>query len=82
LRTPSTQIISAETLSLIGKLGAQKLGQNMVPLASGGLMSSDDIELGKSVLVAVYLYGEHYRNTIKVTGRMLSMLKGMGGDSA
>ena len=54
----------------------------MVPLASGGLMSSDDIELGKSVLVAVYLYGEHYRNTIKVTGGMLSMLKGMGGDSA
>jgi hypothetical protein len=28
-----------------------------VPLASGGLMRSDDIELGESVLVAGYPYG-------------------------
>jgi len=82
LRISSTQMASAETLSLISKLGAQKLGLKLVPLASGGLMRSDDIELGESVLVAGYPYGELYSNTIKVTGGMVSAVKGMGDDSA
>jgi S1-C subfamily serine protease len=81
LRISSTQQSSAETLSLISKLGAQKLGLKLVPLASGGLMRSDDIELGESVLVAGYPYGELYSNTIKVTGGMVSAVKGMGDDS-
>ena len=81
LRISSTQMASAETKSLISKLGAQKLGLKLVPLASGGLMRSDDIELGESVMVAGYPYGELYSNTIKVTGGMVSAVKGMGDDS-
>ena len=73
---------SAKTLSLISKLGAKKLGLKLVPLASGGLMRSDDIELGESVLVPGYPYGELYSNTIKVTGGMVSAVKGIGDDSA
>ena len=51
LRISSTQMASAETKSLISKLNVQKLGLKLVPLASGGLMRSDDIELGERVLV-------------------------------
>jgi hypothetical protein len=65
LRTSSTQMASAETLSLISKLGAQKLEMELVPLASRGLMRSDDIELGESVMVAGYPYGELYSNTVQ-----------------
>ena len=82
LRISSTQMASVETKSLISKLNVQKLGLKLVPLASGGLMRSDDIELGESVLVAGYPYGELYNNTIKVTGGMVSAVKGMGDDSA
>jgi len=82
LRISSTEMASAETKSLISKLGAKKLGLKLVPLASGGLMRSDDIELGESVMVAGYPYGELYSNTIKVTGGMVSAVKGMGDDSA
>ena len=45
-------------------------------------MRSDDIELGEKVLVAGFPYGELYSNTIKVTGGMVSAVKGMGDDSA
>ena len=82
LRISSTQMASAETLSLISKLNVQKLGLKLVPLASGGLMRSDDIELGERVLVSGFPYGELYSNTIKVTGGMVSAVKGMGDDSA
>ena len=82
LRISSTQMASAETLSLISKLNVQKLGLKLVPLASGGLMRSDDIELGEKVLVSGFPYGELYSNTIKVTGGMVSAIKGMGDDSA
>ena len=82
LRISSTQMASAETKSLISKLNVQKLGLKLVPLASGGLMRSDDIELGEKVLVAGFPYGELYSNTIKVTGGMVSAVKGMGDDSA
>ena len=82
LRISSTETASAETQSLISKLSAKKLGIRIVPLASGGLMRSDDIELGESVLVAGFPYGELYSNTIKVTGGMVSAVRGMGDDSA
>ena len=76
LRISSTQMASMETKSLISKLGLK-----LVPLASGGLMRSDDIELGEKVLVAGYPYGDIFSNTIKVTGGMVSAVKGMGDDS-
>ncbi len=82
LRISSTKMASAETKSLISKLGVKKLGLKLVPLASGGLMRSDDIELGEKVLVSGFPYGELYSNTIKVTGGMVSAVKGMGDDSA
>ena len=82
LRISSTKMASAETKSLISKLNVQKLGLKLVPLASGGLMRSDDIELGEKVLVSGFPYGELYSNTIKVTGGMVSAVKGMGDDSA
>ena len=46
-------VASAETKSLISKLNVQKLGK-LVPLASEGLVRSDDVELGEDVLVAGY----------------------------
>ena len=48
----------------------------MVPLASQGLFKSDKVELGVNVLVAEYLYGELFSNSIKVTKGILST-KGM-----
>jgi serine protease Do len=82
LRISSTTMASAETQSLISKLGVKKLGIRVVPLASGGLMRSNDIELGEKVLVAGFPYGELYSNTIKVTGGMVSAVKGMGDNIA
>ena len=49
----------------------------MVPLASEGLFKSDNVELGVNVLVAEYLYGELFSNSIKVTKGILSTNKGM-----
>ena len=82
LRISSTTMASAETQSLISKLGMTKLGIKVVPLASGGLMRSNDIELGEEVLVAGFPYGELYSNTIKVTGGMVSAVRGMGDNIA
>ena len=62
LRISSIQMATAETLSLISKLGLK-----LVPLASEGLFKSDDVELGEDVLVAGYPYGELSSNSIKVT---------------
>ena len=67
---------SAETKSLIRKLGIK-----IVPLASDGLMRSEDVELGEDVLVAGYPYGETFSNTIKVTKGIVSAIRGMGDDS-
>jgi len=67
---------SVETKSLI-----QKLGIKVVPLATDGLMRSEDVELGEDVLVAGYPYGEVFSNTIKVTGGMVSADRGLGDDT-
>ena len=77
LRISSTQMASAETKSLISKLNVQKLGLKIVPLASGGLMRSDDIELGEKSSGFWISLRELYSNTIKVTGGMMSAVKGM-----
>jgi len=76
LRISSTQMASVETKSLISKLGLK-----LVPLASGGLVRSEDVELGEDVLVAGYPYGELFSNSIKVTKGIVSSNKGMGDDS-
>ena len=68
---------SVETKSLI-----QKLGIKVVPLATDGLMRAEDVDLGEKVLVAGYPYGELVSNTIKVTGGMVSTLRGLGDDSS
>ena len=67
---------SADTKSLISKLGI-----TIVPLASDGLLRSEDVELGEDVLVSGYPYGDIFSNTIKVTRGIVSAIRGMGDDS-
>jgi hypothetical protein len=76
LKLGSLEMASAETKSLIKKLGIR-----VVPLVAHGLLRSGDVELGESVLVAGFPYGELYSNTIKVTGGMVSAVRGIGDDS-
>jgi S1-C subfamily serine protease len=76
LRISSTKMASAETKSLI-----RKLGITIVPLASDGLLRSEDVELGEDVLVAGYPYGEIFSNTIKVTKGIVSANRGLGDDT-
>jgi len=76
LRISNMQMASVETKSLIRKLGIK-----VVPLASDGLMRFEDVELGERVLVAGYPYGELVSNTIKVTGGMVSAVRGLGDDT-
>jgi len=76
LRISSSKMASADTKSLISKLGI-----TVVPLASHGLLRSEDVELGERVLVAGYPYGDIFSNTIKVTGGMVSANRGLGDDT-
>jgi len=76
LKISSLKMASAETKSLI-----QKLDVKIVPLASDGLLRSDDVDLGEDVLVAGYPYGEIFSNTIKVTKGIVSANRGLGGDT-
>jgi S1-C subfamily serine protease len=75
LKVSSTQMASADTKSLISKLGLK-----LVPTASEGLLRSDDVELGEDVLVSGYPYGDIYSNTIKVTKGIVSASRGLGDD--
>jgi len=72
----STKMASADSKSLISKLGIE-----IVPLASEGLLRSKDVELGERVLVAGYPYGEIFSDTIKVTGGIVSANRGVGDDT-
>jgi hypothetical protein len=55
LRISSTQMASAESKSLISKLGVRvEISAPNVPLASGGLLRPDDVELGEDLLVSGY----------------------------
>ena len=76
LRISSMKMASAETKSLIRKLGIK-----IVPLSSNGLFRSEDVELGEDVLVSGYPYGEIFSNTIKVTKGIVSANRGLGDDS-
>ncbi|MBT3550616.1 MAG: trypsin-like peptidase domain-containing protein, partial [Rhodospirillaceae bacterium] len=77
LKLGSLDMATVETKSLIKKLGIK-----VVPLVSHGLLRSKDVELGESVLVAGFPYGELYGNTIKVTGGMVSAVHGVSDDTA
>jgi S1-C subfamily serine protease len=84
LKISSTEMASADTKSLIRKLGtalSRNLGIKVVPLSSNGLLRSDDVELGESLLVAGYPYGDIFSNTIKVTKGIVSAIRGIGDDS-
>ena len=76
LRISSTSMASAETKSLIRKLGIR-----IVPLSSNGLLRSEDVELGEDVLVTGYPYGEIFSNSIKVTKGIVSANRGLGDDT-
>ena len=76
LKLSTLEMASAESKSLI-----QKLGIVVVPLASKGLLRSEDVRLGEKVLVAGYPFGDVFSNTIKVTSGIVSATRGSGDDS-
>jgi S1-C subfamily serine protease len=76
LKLSSLEMASAESKSLI-----QKLSIAVVPLASKGLLRSDDVRLGEKVLVAGYPFGDTFSNTIKVTTGVVSATRGAGDNS-
>ena len=82
LRTTTLDLASSETKSLIKKLSTQKLGIEIVPLATAGLMRSDDVELGEDIVVAGFPYGDVFSKDIKVTFGNVNSTKGVGDDSS
>jgi S1-C subfamily serine protease len=76
LRISNMKMASVETKFLISKLGI-----TVVPLASDGLLRSEDVELGEDVLVSGYPYGEIFSNTIKVAKGIVSANRGLGDDT-
>jgi serine protease Do len=84
LKLSSTSTASAETKSLVSKLGIQvvsKAGSRVIPLSSNGLLRSDDVELGEDILVSGFPFGDFFSDTIKVTKGIVSAVRGMGDDS-
>ena len=82
LRTTTLDLASSETKSLIKKLSTQKLGIEIVPLATAGLMRSNDVELGEEIVVAGFPYGDIFSKDIKVTFGNVNSTKGVGDDSS
>ncbi len=76
LKLSSLEMASADSKSLI-----QKLSIVVVPLASKGLLRSEDVKLGEKVLVAGYPFGDAFSNTIKVTSGIVSATRGAGDNS-
>jgi V8-like Glu-specific endopeptidase len=76
LKLSSLEMASVESKSLI-----QKLSIVVVPLASKGLLRSEDVRLGEKVLVAGYPFGDFFSNSIKVTTGVVSSTRGAGDDS-
>ena len=76
LKLFSLEMASAESKSLI-----QKLSIAVVPLASKGLLRSDDVRLGEKILVAGYPFGDAFSSAIKVTTGVVSSTRGVGDDS-
>jgi S1-C subfamily serine protease len=76
LKLSSLETASGETKSLI-----KNLGLKVIPLAADGLLRSEDAELGESVMVAGFPFGDIFSNTIKVTGGLVSAVRGIGDDT-
>ena len=76
LKLSTLEMASAESQSLI-----QKLSIVVVPLASKGLLRSEDVRLGEKVLVAGFPFGDFFSNSIKVTTGVVSATRGPGDDS-
>jgi TPR repeat protein/S1-C subfamily serine protease len=76
LKISTLEMASAESKSLI-----QKLGITVVPLASKGLLRSEDVKLGEKVLVAGYPFVDMLSDTIKVTSGIVSSTRGPGDNS-
>ncbi len=76
LKLSSLEMASADSKSLI-----QKLSIVVVPLASKGLLRSEDVRLGEKVLVAGFPFGDTFSNTIKVTTGVVSATRGAGDNS-
>jgi S1-C subfamily serine protease len=76
LKLSTLEMASAESKSLI-----QKLGIVVVPLASKGLLRSEDVRLGEKVLVAGYPFVDLLGDTIKVTSGIVSATRGPGDNS-
>jgi len=76
LKLSSLEMASAGSKALI-----QKLSIVVVPLASKGLLRSEDVRLGERVLVAGYPFGDAFSNTIKVTTGVVSAIRGAGDNS-
>ena len=76
LKLSTLEMASAESKSLI-----QKLSIVVVPLASKGLLRSEDVRLGEKVLVAGFPFGDFFSNSIKVTTGVVSSTRGAGDDS-
>ena len=76
LKLSSLDMASAESKSLI-----QKLSIVVVPLASKGLLRSEDVRLGEKVLVAGYPFGDAFSSSIKVTTGVVSSTRGVSDDS-
>jgi S1-C subfamily serine protease len=76
LKLSTLEMASAESKSLI-----QKLSIAVVPLASKGLLRSEDVRLGEKILVAGYPFGDAFSSSIKVTTGVVSSTRGVGDDS-
>jgi S1-C subfamily serine protease len=76
LKISSMEMASANTKTLVAKLGVK-----IVPLASQGLLRSDNVELGEDVVVAGFPFADIFSNTIKITKGVVSARRGMGNDS-
>jgi S1-C subfamily serine protease len=77
LKLSTLEMASAASKSLI-----QKLSIVVVPIASNGLLRSDDVRLGEKVLVAGFPFGDTFSNTIKVTTGVVSATRGAGDNSS
>lgn len=76
LKLGSLETASAGTKSLV-----RNLGLKVMPHASEGLLRSQDVVLGENVLVAGFPFGNIYSSSIKVTGGMVSAVRGLGDDT-
>jgi len=76
LRISSMEMASAQTKTLVAKLGL-----TVTPLASQGLLRPDAVELGEDVVVAGFPFGDMFSNTIKITKGVVSAKRGIGDDT-